>query len=295
MSFIRGWTSQKDFDEIARHRRLNMPMTGLRCNRRFACVWAMMLATGWQGQAEIRDVIKSAEIEGMFSEIRASQEVLSKTNFAIVFRSGGDLAGSDKDKEADEFWFVRRGAVKVSLSGKAYDAGAGDVVYVPRGVDYRIANGSRQFQYVAVRVFATSRPTRIGYGAGPSPRVMPAVVGSKQIDETFATADKNVTLHSAGAVLINHVVYPARHGPWEVHQTCDDIYFVRLGTAHTRLDGRLVNPKTEAPGEIRGTGITGAREFTITAGDMAVIPRNTAHFTDPGAKKIGYLLVKVCD
>jgi mannose-6-phosphate isomerase-like protein (cupin superfamily) len=255
-----------------------------------------LLAAGIPAPAQFRDVLKSAEIEKIFSAGRASQELLTKTNFAIEFRSArGGSGSSAKDAEADEFWFVRHGAAKLSLNSETYQAAAGDVVHVARSADYRIVNGRDAFQYVAVRVFPETRPLRIGYGASPSPKPMPVVAPKKQIEETFATAEKNVTLHSAGAALINHVVYPARHGPWEVHQTCDDIYFVRLGTAHTRLDGRLVDPKDEAPGEPRGTGLTGAREFTITVGDMVFIPRNTAHFSDPGSGKVGYLLLKICD
>jgi mannose-6-phosphate isomerase-like protein (cupin superfamily) len=255
-----------------------------------------LVAAGIPAAAQFRDVMKSAEIEKIFSAGRPSQDVLTKTNFAIEFRSAASGFGaSAKDAEADEFWFVRHGAAKLSLNSETYQAAAGDVVHVARKVDYRIANGRDPFQYVAVRVFPETRPLRIGYGAGPTPRTMPVVAPKKQIEETFATAEKNVTLHSAGAALINHVVYPARHGPWEVHQTCDDIYFVRLGTAHTQLDGRLINPKDEALGEPRGTGVTGAREFTITVGDMVFIPRNTAHFSDPGTGKVGYLLLKVCD
>jgi mannose-6-phosphate isomerase-like protein (cupin superfamily) len=255
-----------------------------------------LLAAGIPSAAQFRNVLKSAEIEKVFAAGRPSQEVLTKTNFGIDFRStAASSEASAKDAEADEFWFVRHGAAQLSLNSETYQAAAGDVVHVARNVDYRIANGRDPFQYVAVRVFPETRPLRIGYGAGPTPRTMPVVVPKKQIEETFATAEKNVTLHSAGAALINHVVYPARHGPWEVHQTCDDIYFVRLGTAHTRLDGRLVNPKDEAPGEPRGTGVIGAREFTISAGDMVFIPRNMAHFSDPGSGKVGYLLLKVCD
>ena len=266
------------------------------CLTRWSLLAPALLPPGRPAMAQVRDVIKSAEIDRMFATGRPSQGVLSKTNFAIVFRAATDAAGaSAKDPEADEFWFVRYGGAKVSLNAETHEAGAGDVVYIPRNVDYRIAAGRGPFQYVAVRVFPTGRPLRIGYGAGPEPHPMPAVANKKQIEETFATADKNVTLHAAGATLINHVVYPARHGPWEVHQTCDDIYFVRMGTAHTRLDGRLVDPHDEAPGEPRGTGVTGAREFTIAVGDMVVIPRNTAHFSDPGTGKVGYLLLKVCD
>ena len=124
---------------------------------------------------------------------------------------------------------------------------------------------------------------------------MATVARKEQIDATLARAEKNVTLHSAGATLINHVVYKGAPGPWEVHQTCDDLYFMRLGTARAQIDGTLVNAKYDSPGEIRGTGVSGSRKFTIGPGDMLVIPRNTAHFMDPGPNKLGYLLVKVCD
>ena len=62
-------------------------------------------------------------------------------------------------------------------------------------------------------------------------------------------------MHSAGALLINHVIYKGTHGPWEVHQTCDDLYFLRMGTARSQLDGTLVDGKEDPPGEIRGTGV----------------------------------------
>jgi mannose-6-phosphate isomerase-like protein (cupin superfamily) len=124
---------------------------------------------------------------------------------------------------------------------------------------------------------------------------MADVVTKQQIDGTLGSAKKNVLLHSAGVVLINHVIYPGGPGPWEVHQTCDDLYFVRMGTAHAKLDGTLIDGKEDPPGEIRGTGVRGARDFTIAPGDMVVIPRNTAHFMDPGSGRLGYLLVNICD
>jgi len=256
-------------------------------------------------RGEIRDVVKSADIDGMFAQTRQSLEVLAKTNYAVVFRVDQGPPGDwRKHPEADEFWFVRHGTARVTMRGgegqkgggeRHYDAAAGDVVYVSRTTADRTAPGAGRFEYVAVRVFPAARRVRVGIGAAPEPHPMPDVATKARIDATFASADKNVLLHSAGATLINHVVYMAAHGPWEVHQTCDDLYFVRMGTAHAMLDGTLVGGKEDPPGEIRGTGVTGGREFTIGPGDMVVVPRNTAHFMDPGSAKLGYLLVKVCD
>ena len=245
---------------------------------------------------QLRDVVKSAEIEKLFAGGAPSQAVLTKNNYALVFRVVSAPQDSMQDHaDADEFWFVRKGTAKLTLGERQHDAGAGDVVKVPRTAAYRVVPQAGRFEYVALRIFPTERKLRIGIGSSPEPRPMPDVATKAQIDNTFATAEKNVLLHSAGALLINHVIYKGTHGPWEVHQTCDDLYFLRLGTARAQLDGTIVNGKEDQPGEIRGTGVSGAREFTIGPGDMVIVPRNTAHFMDPGSGKLGYLLAKICD
>ena len=256
---------------------------------------AILLLGAWPGFCQIRDVVKSTEIDEMFARTGQSLEVLAKTNFAVEFRVGSAGPGArPAHPDADEFWFVRRGSAQVSLNDRHYDVSEGDVVNVPRTTRSRIAPAGR-FEYAAVRIFPTDRSMRIGIGAGPEPHPMPDVATKAHIDATLARAEKNTLLHSAGAVLINHVVYRAAPGPWEVHQTCDDLYFVRTGTAQARLDGTLIHGKEDPPGEIRGTGATGARRFTIGPGDMVVIPRNTVHYMDPGSARLGYLLLKVCD
>jgi len=257
---------------------------------------AILLLSAWPGWCQLRAVVKSSAIDETFASTAQSFEVLTKTNYAVEFRvSSGGQEARKSDADADEFWFVRRGAAKVVLAGRSHDVNSGDVINVPRTTSYEISPASGRFEYVAVRVFASERHTRIGIGAAPEPRPMPDVVAKAKIDATLASGDRNVLLHSNGAVLINHVIYKAIPGPWEVHQTCDDLYFVRMGTARAKLDGTLLQGKENPPGEIRGTGVTGAREFTIAPGDMVVVPRNTAHFMDPGPSRLGYLLVKVCD
>jgi mannose-6-phosphate isomerase-like protein (cupin superfamily) len=257
---------------------------------------AIVLLSILPAQCQIRDVVKSVEIDKILSHTSQSVDVLAKTNYAVQFRvSSGGAGARQTDEDADEFWFVRHGSAKISLGDRRHDVNAGDVVNVPRTTTYQITPVVGRFEYVAVRIFNTERRTRIGIGAAPEPRPMPAVAPKAQIDATLASADKNVALHSAGAVLINHVIYKGAPGPWEVHQTCDDLYFVRTGTARAKLDGTLIHGKEDPPGEIRGTGVIGAREFSVSPGDMVVIPRNTAHFIDPGSTRLGYLLVKVCD
>lgn len=256
---------------------------------------ALLLVSSFPSRGQIRDVVRASEIDETFARTAGSLQALAKTNYAVEFRvNSGGSGARQTDADADEFWFVRHGDAKVSLGNRQTDASPGDVVSVSRTTTYQITPAAR-FEYVAIRIFPTGRSTRIGIGAALEPHPMPDVVTKAQIDNTLAHADKNVLLHSAGAVLINHVIYPAAPGPREVHQTCDDLYFVRMGTARAELDGTLIHGKEDPPGEIRGTGVTGAREFNIAPGDMVVIPRNTAHFMDPGSNRLGYLLVKVCD
>jgi len=257
-----------------------------------------LVLVSWPLCGQLRDVVKTEEIDKMFARARPSLEVLSKPNLAVAFRVASGSSGAwQTHPGADEFWFVRHGGAGVSLGTAAqhYDVAAGDVVSVPRTTAYQITPGATAFEYVAVSILPAERHLGIGIGAAGTPRPMPPVARKADIDATLASADKNVTLHSAGATLINHVVYPSTPGPWEVHQTCDDLYFMRLGTARAQLDGTLVNAKEDPPGEPRGTGVTGARTFTIGPGDMVWIPRNTAHHMDPSSHKLGYLLVKVCE
>jgi mannose-6-phosphate isomerase-like protein (cupin superfamily) len=262
---------------------------------------AILWLSAGPGWCQIRDVVKSSEVDKTFARTEQSLEVLAKTNYAVEFRvSSGSAGVPQTHPDADEFWFVRHGNAKVLLAGRPHDVTAGDVVNVPRTTSYEITPSEitqtdGRFEYVAVRIFPTGRPTRIGIGAALEPHPMPDIAAKAQIDGTLASADKNVLLHSAGAVLINHVVYKSAPGPWEVHSTCDDLYFVRLGTARAKIDGTLIHGKEDPPGEIRGSGVTGAREFNIAPGDMVLIPRNTAHFMDPGSSRFGYLLMKVCD
>jgi mannose-6-phosphate isomerase-like protein (cupin superfamily) len=173
---------------------------------------------------------------------------------------------------------------------------AGDVVYVPREVPYEIDPGASRFEYVALRVFAP-RPSRQG-GAGRGggvaaqlPQPTAYVAKKADIDKTFASAPSTQPLRFPGGGSVNMIIYNGAIGPYESHESADQVYVVRYGTAKGVFDGRLINPTVTAPGQIRGTGYLDASEYTIGAGDIVWIPRNQLHFVDPGTGKIGYLLV----
>jgi mannose-6-phosphate isomerase-like protein (cupin superfamily) len=253
------------------------------------------------------DVVKSAEIDAMFARMEGPLNMVAKTNYVVVLRShSGSRSPWVIHPEADEFWFVRRGSATVILgdytsmagvaggSARQYSANPGDVVSVPRSKAYQLETSAGRFDYIAVRIFPAELRPRVG-AAPASPQPMPTVASSSMIDEALTRSNQNVLLHSAGPTLINQVVYYRAPGPWEVHMACDDMYFWRLGTGKAQIDGTLVHPDEVQPGEIRGVGVTGSRDYTVAPGDFVYVPRNTAHHMDAGDAKLGYVLVKICD
>ena len=255
----------------------------------------------------VPDVLKSAEIDALFGRLEAPQIIVPKTNYTVVLRvHSGPIGAWMIHPDADEFWFVRRGSAKLvmadytSMAGvaggtsKPYTANIGDVVSVPRGKAYRLESSAGRFDYIAVRIFQAGRHLPAG-AVAPNPQPMPVVALNASIEETLARSHENVLLHSAGPTLINQVIYDRAPGPWEVHMTCDDMYFWRLGTAKAQLDGTLLSQNEVQPGEIRGVGVAGSRDYAVGPGDFVYVPRNTAHHMDGGDNKIGYVLVKICD
>jgi mannose-6-phosphate isomerase-like protein (cupin superfamily) len=188
--------------------------------------------------------------------------------------------------------FIRHGSGSLRLDNRRYEVGPGDVINVRRKTAHQLDAPSGRIEYVAVRIFPTGES---GSAAGirPSARVMPDVLSASEIGATFSKFDSNQPIHSALNFTMNYVIYKSRVGPWEAHHGCVDIYFMRIGTAVAQIGGHIRDAKEESPGEPRGSGVTDARRHEIGPGDIVLIPRDTAHHMDPGAGKLGYLLMKI--
>jgi mannose-6-phosphate isomerase-like protein (cupin superfamily) len=249
-------------------------------------------------------VMKSAEVDAALSKIQDAWDVFVKTNHAVTFRVNTKKSALTNHPESDEYWFVRRGSAKLAFvrAGTAkdvHDVSAGDVVYVPREIAYEIDPAAGRFEYVALRVFVPRPAPGGGAGRGgaagavPAPEPTSYVATKAQIDRTFASEPRTVQLRFPGGGSLNQIIYNGAIGPYESHETADQIYLVRHGTAKAAFDGRLIDPKVTAPGQIRGTGYVDASEYTIGPGDFVWIPRNQMHFVDPGVGKIGYLLAGI--
>ena len=252
----------------------------------------VMCAGSLQG-AEFRDVLKGAEIDGMLSGAIRDQAVLERPNYAIWLKvHDGKPGPRETHADADDILHIRKGKATVTLGDRRYEVGPGDLVHITRNTAHQIDPGKGRLDYVVVRIFPTgdNLPARQGLLAA---RRMPDLLKKSEIDATIEKHDSNQPIHSGKAYTMNYVIYAGHEGPWEAHRGCVDIYFIQRGTARAQLGGGITNPIEESPGEIRGDGVQGAREYEIGPGDLVHIPRMGTHHMIPKSPKLSYVLLKI--
>jgi mannose-6-phosphate isomerase-like protein (cupin superfamily) len=79
----------------------------------------------------------------------------------------------------------------------------------------------------------------------------------------------------------------------EAHRDSDDYHVMLEGSAVYYLGGTLDAAKETAPGEWRGTGITGGRTVELRPGDMIFVPRGTPHQRSTEGRDATYSVIKV--
>jgi mannose-6-phosphate isomerase-like protein (cupin superfamily) len=89
-------------------------------------------------------------------------------------------------------------------------------------------------------------------------------------------------------------IYRNGTGQAEYHQTQADVFVVETGEATLVYGGELVDGKTTAEHEMRGSAIEGGMEKKLAPGDIVSIPAGLPHWVKvaPG-KDIAYFIVKV--
>jgi mannose-6-phosphate isomerase-like protein (cupin superfamily) len=78
----------------------------------------------------------------------------------------------------------------------------------------------------------------------------------------------------------NHALLAIRRegdGEAEVHDTQVDVIFVTSGEGTLIVGGTVVEPRTSAPGEIRGKSIKGGVSKKMSPGDVIHIPAKVPH------------------
>jgi mannose-6-phosphate isomerase-like protein (cupin superfamily) len=103
------------------------------------------------------------------------------------------------------------------------------------------------------------------------------IIPNAQMAETF----KKVPTGGPVIQTDEYKVLAARRdaaGQSEVHELDTDVIYVLEGTATFVTGGKVVDGKTTAPHEIRGTGLEGGTPHTVTKGDVIIVPRGVPHW-----------------
>ena len=125
-----------------------------------------------------------------------------------------------------------------------------------------------------------------------STTLLNAAVDSKV---TYIAADqvaKGGSLATAPNLSIT-VAHRAEPGMVEVHDKETDTFYVLDGSATIVTGGTMVGGSVTAPGQHRGTDITGGKAQRLAKGDVMVIPAGVPHWFKEVPNGVSYLLVKV--
>ena len=90
------------------------------------------------------------------------------------------------------------------------------------------------------------------------------------------------------------LAFRSRNGGGELHQNYADLFYILDGHATLMTGGEVVDQKTTAPGEIRGTSVKGGTPQELKAGDVVHIPAGTPHqMLVPDGSTVTYFVVKI--
>ncbi len=129
-----------------------------------------------------------------------------------------------------------------------------------------------------------------GHSANAAPPAADVtVIEAEQVRAGFA---KGMPLVENDAFKI-HASRRETAGSAEVHLRDTDTIYVQSGSANFVTGGRVVDPKTVAPSEIRGASIEGGVARRLAPGDVFVVPNGVPHWFQAVEGPLLYYVVKV--
>lgn len=127
----------------------------------------------------------------------------------------------------------------------------------------------------------------------------PILWSARQLDDLEKKISSNVDparhlglerLIEGGATLI----YRDGNSEAEVHTKQADFITIRSGEGEVLIGGTIVDGRSTAADELRGTGIKGATAYKVSTGDILYIPANTVHqFVLASGKHFVVTIVKI--
>jgi glc operon protein GlcG len=111
-------------------------------------------------------------------------------------------------------------------------------------------------------------------------------------EQVSAAFTKGAVLFDKGEKYMVHASHRDKAGVVELHEQDADIIYVLAGTATLVTGGEVVDGKTIAPGEIRGSDVKGGETRHIKPGDVIVVPAGTPHWFKEVPAPLDYYVVK---
>ena len=128
--------------------------------------------------------------------------------------------------------------------------------------------------------------------ADPAVKHVPAAEVTKAIREAPAGLIAAVPLATAPEYRVLGIRRGAS-GEAELHEKEIDVWYVLEGGGTLMTGGTLSDPKTTAPGEVRGSGIKGGETRAVGKGDVVTIAAGIPHWMSKLDAPMQYLVVKV--
>lgn len=125
-----------------------------------------------------------------------------------------------------------------------------------------------------------------------------ALTSADAASTTYLDHAQVAAAFAKGMPLIENGIYKVhasrREAPGvvEIHEHETDVVYVLEGTATLVTGGQALDTKVVAPGEIRGTALSGGETRQLARGDVVVIPPNTPHWFREVSAPFLYFVVK---
>ncbi len=124
---------------------------------------------------------------------------------------------------------------------------------------------------------------------------------ARAAEVTYFPAEQVTAAFAQGAVLFdgagtNYMVHASRRdaaGQAEVHVKDTDVIYVLDGATTFVTGGTVVDGKTTAPDEIRGTAVKDGESRRLGKGDVIIVPNGTPHWFKDVQAPVLYYVVKV--
>ncbi len=176
----------------------------------------------------------------------------------------------------DSFFTPLQGGVPVLVDGQ-----------IVGGVGVSGAASAQQDEELAIA--GANALTSAGAATGPAKPV--TYFEKEKVDAAFAKGD--ILLDGTGRNYMVHASRREKPGMAEVHTKDADIIYVLKGTATFVTGGTVIEGKTVAPDEIRGSSIQGGETRHLSKGDVIVVPNGTPHWFEEISSPFLYYVVKV--